>query len=203
MLIFEENRNNANRNVNHVEALMESIGEQDSHDKLVQQVLTRGQHAKKILLGSLPLVHGNKDSISVTSGEELPLEPKIFNLLNKDMTPNVVVARPISANNFMGVPMVNKPIIVTQSIVNLGEPTRKFNPMVTQEYHPYIPVIPIVLKNRSSKSSKENENRKMARISETRQLSQVGNKTPIDIGLTTYNQIDNVPNAKTLENFPN
>jgi hypothetical protein len=118
------------------------------------------------------------------------------------VTPNVVVAPPISANNFMGVLMVNNPICVTQPIVNLGEPTRKFNPLVTQEYHPYILAIPIVLKNKSSKSSKENENHKRERINEARQLPQVGNKTPIDIGLTTYNQIDNVPNVTTLGNFP-
>ena len=75
--------------------------------------------------------------------------------------------------------------------------------MVALEYHPYIPTIPIVLKNRSSTLSKENENHKMEIISEARQLPQVGNKTPIDIGLTTYNQIDNDPNIKTLGDFPN
>jgi hypothetical protein len=158
VLLSEENGNNANRNVNHVKALMDLTGERDSHNKLVQQVLTRGQRSKQIPLGSLPLVHGDQDSISVTSSEELPPEPKKFNLPNKDVTLDVVVAPPISANNFMGVPMVNNPIPVTQPIVNLGEPTRKFNPLVTQEYHPYIPTIPIVLKNRSSKSLKENEN---------------------------------------------
>jgi hypothetical protein len=114
----------------------------------------------------------------------------------------VVVAPPISANNFMGVPMVNNPIPVTQPIVNLGEPTRKFNPVITHEYHPYTPATPIVLKNRSSKSSKENENHKRERINEARQLPQVGNKTPIDIGLTTYNQIDNVPNLRPWGNSP-
>jgi hypothetical protein len=150
--LSEENGNNANRNVNHVEALMDSTGERDSHDKLVQQVLTRSQRSKQIPLGSLPLVHGDKYSISVTSSEELTPEPKKINLPNQDVTPNVVVAPPINANNFMGVPMVNNPILVTQPIVNLGEPTRKFNPVVTQEYHPYTPAIPIVLKNRSSKS---------------------------------------------------
>jgi hypothetical protein len=203
VLISKENGNNANRNVNHVEVLMESIGERDSHDKLVQQVLTRGQRSKQIPSGSLPLVHADKDSISVISSEEVPLETKFFNLSNKDVTPNVVVAPSISANKSMGVPLVNNPIPVTQPIINLGEPTRKFNLVVTQEYHPYTPTIPIVLKNRSSKSSKENENHKIKRISEARQLPQVGNKTPIDIGLTTYNQIDNVPNVKTLGNFPN
>jgi hypothetical protein len=59
VLLSEENGNNANRNVNHVEALMNSTGERDSHDKLVQQVLTRGQRSKQIPLGSLPLVHGD------------------------------------------------------------------------------------------------------------------------------------------------
>ena len=168
---------------------------------MVQQVLSRSQCAKQIPLGSLPLVHGDKESISVTSGEELPLEPKNFNLPNNDVTPDVVITPPVSANNFMGVSMVNNLTPVTQPIVNLGEPIRKFNPMVTQEHHPYTPTIPIVLKNRSSKLSRENENRKI--VSETRQLPQVGNKTPIDIGVTTYNQIDNVPNAKTLRNVSN
>ena len=97
--------------------------------------------------------------------------------------------------------MVNNPTQVIQPIANLGEPTKKFNLVVTQEYHPYTPAIPIVLKNRSSKSSRENENCKTR--NEIRQLPQVGNKTPIDIGLTTYNQIDNVPNTKNLGNFRN
>ena len=47
------------------------------------------------------MVHGDKDSMSVDFGEELPPESKNFNLPDKDVTPNVVVVPPISANNFM------------------------------------------------------------------------------------------------------
>ena len=169
---------------------------------MVQQVLTKGQRAKQIPLGNLPLVHGDKDSTSANSGEELSPDLKDFNLPNKDATPEKVVAPSISANNFMGIPVVNNSTLVNPvPIANLGEPTRKFNPVVTREYHPYTPAIPIVFKNKSSKSSRENENHKI--VHEARQLPQVGNKTPIDIGLTTYNQIDNVPNDKNLGNFPN
>ena len=64
------------------------------------------------------------------------------------MTLDVAVTPPISVNNFMGLPMVNTSIPINPvPIANLEEPTRKFNPVVTQEYHPYTPAIPIVLKN--------------------------------------------------------